>query len=323
MNTRPVSARRNTKGVSAVSLMLMLACGPAERAAAPPSSTHAHPLVVAEQRRPANISIEIRAPNRARWLSSTLSPASTPLGVVVTNHSPAPVDVSDLRVHLEAVREGVSFHCANEIGPAPDAREPPALESGESFEYERTMDCTLPLTGRYSVKTWVSFGQGPSRVTRPVRELALEVMAPDHLEPKPLSILPGLYGAVGSSALLVGESGRGSGRIAVALVNGAARPLALPTLRLAVRVFRSGSPIPCEDAPIKLDAPSPLAAGEPYRVPVDVSCLGLDTPGKYEVVVRLLLDERGDPARASEELGRLRVEISDDPARRMSPLLVR
>ena len=182
--------------------------------------------------------------------------------------------------------------------------------------FERAIDCMLPLTGRYEIKVSVSFGQGPSRVVRTVREVKLDVQAPNHLEPKPVSAIPGLYAAVGSSALLVGESGRGSGRIAVALVNGASQPIELPKLRLALQVFRAGSSIPCEDAPIDLDVPSLLAPGQTQRSPVDVSCLGLYTPGRYEVVVRLRI---GD---AAEELGRLRVEISDDPARRMPPLLV-
>ena len=146
------------------------------------------------------------------------------------------------------------------------------------------------------------------------------MQAPDHLEPRPVSSIPGLFAGIGSSAVLVGESGRGSGRMAVALVNGGLRPIELPKLHLALQVFRAGSPIPCEDAPIELSVPSPLGPGETHRIPVDVSCLGLGTPGNYEVVVRLRV---GDGAERSEELGRLRIEITDDPARRMPPLLVR
>lgn len=104
-------------------------------------------------------------------------------------------------------------------------------------------------------------------------------------------------------------------------MNGSSRPIEVPTLRLALQVFRGRSPIPCEDTPIALDVPRPLAPGQTHRVPVDVSCLGLDTPGSYEVVVRLRIGETG--AETSEELGRLKVEISDDPARRMPPLLRR
>lgn len=297
-------------------LVLATACGAPE--ASPPRARAQH-LTVVEQA-PADVAVELRAPKRARWLSSTLSPATPPLAVVVTNRSAAPIDVSDLRVHLDAVREGVSFRCAVEVGPPPGAREPSALAPGESFVFERAIDCTLPLTGRYDLKASVSFGQSASRAPRAVRALTLDVKAPEKLEPRPVNALPGVFAAIGSSAVLVGESGRGSGRIAVALVNGSSRPVALPTLHLALQVFRAGSPIPCEDAPIALAVPSPLAPGDVHRAPVDVSCLGLDTPGKYEVVVRLRIGERADSA---EELGRLRIEISDDPARRMPPLLVR
>ena len=300
-------------------LVALIACGGPERPASPPN-VGTQSLDVAE-RGPARVTIELRAPRRARWLASTLSPATPPLDVVVTNHSSAPVDVSNLEAHLEAVREGVAFRCANEVGPAPGVREPTTLDSGESFVFERAIDCMLPLTGRYDVKVSVSFGPGPSRVTYPVRALTLDVQAPAQADPEPVTSIPGLHAAIGSSPLLVGESGRGSGRIAVALVNASNRPIVLPKLRLALQVFRARSPIPCEDAPIELDVPRPLAPGQTHRVPVDVSCLGLDTPGQYEVVVRLRIGEGN--AETSEELGRLAVEISDDPARRMPPLLQR
>jgi len=158
-----------------LALVAALACVPPERPATPPSVGARRPNIA--EHAPAHVAIELRAPQRARWLSSSLSPATPPLDIVVTNRSSSPIDVSDLRVHLDAVREGVSFRCANEVGPAPGAREPATLESGESFVFERAIDCLLPLTGRYDVRASVSFGALPSRVAYPLRALALDVQA--------------------------------------------------------------------------------------------------------------------------------------------------
>lgn len=259
---------------------------------------------------PSNVQVRVQAPARAAWISSTLGPTKPTMQVVVKNDSAFAIDVSDFRVHLEAVRDGVSFECAESVGPEPGAREPRMLAAGGSYVFERRIDCGLPLTGRYVVRVAASFGNGEWRRPQPIRTFGIDVVAVADTAPRPLGrAAPGLFAALGASPVIGGESGVGKGRIAVLLVNGSAAPLVVPKAYLALRVFRAGSSIPCEDEPMLLDT-GVLEAGQSFRKTLEVSCLGLGTPGKYEVVARLLVGEETIP------IGALRVEITNDPSRR-------
>lgn len=294
--------------------ILALGCGHARSVQPRPASTQTSSLEATPTAE--DLSVELRSPKDAAWISSTLGPSKPTLGIVVTNRGRATADVSDLRVYLEAIREGVSFRCASSVGPSEDVREPSSLAPGDSFEFERALDCSLPLTGQYSVKVSVSFGHGEYRSPRPIRAFTLAVHGPEKLEPRPIASIPGLWGAIGSSRVLVGETGAGSGRIAVSIVNGSAAEVSLPPLRLALRVYRAGSPIPCVDEPIKLKTPAKLPPGSTHREPIEVSCLGLGVPGMYEVAARLQIAKTG----VETEIGRLRVEISNDLSRQLPPL---
>jgi hypothetical protein len=277
------------------------------------------------------ISVELRAPpKRVRWVSATLGPTRPTLGILVTNHSGnARADVSNLRAHLEAVREGVSFRCEQDVGSDAGTREPKSLNPGAAFLFERSLDCSLPLAGNYAVRVAVSFGrqQALGGAPRVLRTFTLAVHAPEQLRPKPIDALPGVWGAIGASSLIVGDVGRGgSGRMAVALINGGPTAVAMPrTVQLVLRVYREGSPIPCEDAPIDLSTPSVLEPGGSHREPIEISCLGLGVEGRYEVSARLRLVSEavviGIPTgTASEiELGRLQIVMSNDPVRRIIP----
>lgn len=262
-----------------------------------------------------DVAAELRSPSRVRWTATTLGPAKPTLAIVIANRGAAPLDVSDLHVHLEAVREGVSFRCAKEVGPPSSVREPQILAPGTTFAFERALDCALPLVGSYAVRVAVSFGRADWAAPREVRAFTIRVFSTPEVAPRNVDPIPGLWGAIGAGAVLFGDSGQGSGRIVVALVNGGRVPLELPRFRLALQVFRVGAPIPCEDEPTDLGAPAVLGAGASYREALEVSCLGLGAPGKYDVVARLQIGG-GTDGRAVE-LGRLRVEITGDPARRL------
>ena len=291
-------------------LGLVVACGGRSAVAPPP-----HPPLergeVGTGREDAEVAIELRAPKHVRWLPATLAPSKPMLGVVVTNRGEVPLDVSDLRVHLQAIREEVSFRCAEEVGAGPGAREPEALAVGASFVFERTLDCGLPLVGSYAIHVGVSFGHGSWGVARDVRSFSLRVFATPAIEPRRVEPIPGLWGGLGATSVMQGGQPGRSGRLVVALVNGGRTPLELPRFRLVLRVFRVGTPIPCEDAPIDIHAPAVLGGGESYHEPIEVSCLGLGVAGQYEVAGRL---EIGGPEEGSQvELGRLRVEIANEP----------
>lgn len=278
--------------------------------AAQPARTANERADIEPKRDAVDVRVELHSPTHVRWVPTTLGPSKPTLSVVVTNRGSAQVDVSNLRVHLEAIREAVSFRCAEEVGAAPGAREPKTLQAGATFAFERTLDCALPLVGNYAIRVGVSFGRGAWAELRDVRAFNLRVFAAPEIEPRAIEPIPGLWGALGATSVMEGRAS-GSGRLVVAIVNGGRTPLELPRFRLALRVYRVGVPIPCEDAPIDLKTPAVLGVGESYHEPVEVSCLGLGVVGKYDIAGLLQMGSTG--AGWQTELGRLRVEISNDP----------
>lgn len=290
-------------------------------AAVAPASTAAPasvPASVPSAALDVDVAIEVRAPLRARYDPSVVGAAKPSLGVVVTNHSAQPLDVSDLRVHLEATREGVAFRCAKEVGAPFGEREPTTLAPGASSVFDRALDCALPLVGAYSVRVAVSFGKGPFRPPREVRAFRLTVTALPNVEPREIDGLPGLWAAMGSSHSLAGGVGRGYGRTLLTIVNSTRKPIEVPRMRVALRVYRVGNPIPCEDQPLVLGTPPVLGPGDAYYEPIEVSCLGLAVPGTYDVAARLVLP-RGQEGEREIALGRLRVYVVTDPTLLIPP----
>jgi hypothetical protein len=259
-----------------------------------------------------DVAIEVQAPLRARYDPSLGGAAKPSLAVVVTNRSSLPLDVSDLRVHLEAMREGVSYHCEKEVGAPPGDREPSTLEPGGSHAFDRALDCALPLVGAYSVRVGVSFGHGAFRAPREVRAFGLTVTALPNVEPREIGGLPGLWAAMGSSNKLAGGTGRGFGRTLLTLVNASRRPIEVPPMLLSLRVYRVGNPIPCEDRPLALRTPPVLGPGDSYHESIEISCLGLSVPGTYDIAARLVVP-RGSEDDRIIALGRFRLEVVTDP----------
>ena len=265
------------------------------------------------------VSVDVRAPLRARY-DPTLTGAARPsLAVVVTNRSARPLDVSDLRVHLEAARESVAFRCAKEVGAQPGEREPTTLAPGESFVFDRSLDCVLPLVGAYAVRVAVAFGSGPLRIARDVQAFTLTVAALPEVEPREIDGVPGLWAALGSNSKLAGGVGRGNGHTLLTIVNATRSPIELPHLRLAVRVYKVGNPIPCVDEPRDLALPAVLAPGDAHYELVEVSCLGLAVAGTYDVAARLLV-RRGTEGDHEIALGRLRIDVVTDPTLFIPPV---
>ena len=262
--------------------------------------------------RDVGIAVVVRAPLRARYDPYVAGPAKPSLGVVVMNHSAQPLDVSALRVHLEAAREGVGFRCTKEVGAPLGEREPRTLLPGASFVFDRALDCALPLVGAYSVRVAVSFDKGPFRTPREVRAYSLTVTALPNVEPREIDGLPGLWAAMGSNSKLAGGVGRGYGRTLLTIVNSTRKPIEVPRMRLALRVYRVGNPIPCEDQPLDLSTPSVLGPGDAYYEPIEVSCMGLAVPGTFDVAARLVVPRVSEGDREIA-LGKLRIDVVTDP----------
>ena len=241
------------------------------------------------------------------------------LAVVVSNRTSEPVDVSGLRVHLGAAREGVELRCAKEVGPQMGASEPSSLASGESFVFDRELDCALPLVGAYAVRVAVSFGVGAYREPREVRAFTLTVTALPKVEPREIAGLPGLWASMGSSNTIAGGVDRDGGRTLLTIVNSTRKAIEVPRMRLAMRVYRLGDAIPCEDTPRVLRTPAVLGPGDTYDEPIEVSCLGLASAGTYDIVARLVVP-RGSEGDSEIALGRLRVDVVTDPTLLIPPL---
>ena len=229
-------------GAAALGLLFSVACSGATTEGA---TTSAAAVIVVGRapREDATVDVRFLSPLHARWSSETLDAPRRDLGIVVENHGSAPLDVSDVRVHLEAVREHSSFHCADEVGPLPNAREPGAIAPGASFVFERSLDCDLPLVGSYVIDVSVSFGHDAWAKRRSVRSFTMSVFATPDVEPRKIAVVPGLWGAIGAQSYVCGRANDGPDRVVVALVNGGDVPIELPHFRLGLRVYRLGSDV--------------------------------------------------------------------------------
>jgi hypothetical protein len=284
-----------------------MACAPTEPGRTAPTAAIARaPRAEPRAEGRADVTVALRAPMRARYVPGAALGERPSLGVVVTNRSALPLDVADLRVHLEAARGGVAFRCAEVVGPPPGEREPSTLAPFASFVFPRALDCALPLVGAYSVKVAVSFGTTDWRTPRDVRAFSLTVTALPNVGPREVLGIPGLWAAMGAEGMLAGGAGRG--RTLVTLVNATSRPIEVPRMQLELRTYRAGNAIPCEDQPIVLVTPAVLGAAEAFSEPIEVSCLGLSVPGTYEIAARLVVP-RGTEGDREIALGRLRVVV--------------
>lgn len=292
--------------VRSLLLAATAACVPARHA---PALAVPAPRLTAESVSAEAVTVDVSLPARLRWVSATVGPHRPRAVVVVTNRGAASVDVSNLRVHFDVEHEGIPFPCDD---PGSPGREPTTLAPQGSHRFERTLDCALPLVGTYAIRARVSFGRGAWATPREVRTFALRVESLPEAGPQKVEPIPGLWAAFGTSNVLIGHDAPAPGRMVVTLVNGGATPLELPRFRLAVRVYRRGSPIPCEDAPLVLATPPALGVGDIHREAVDISCLGLDVSGHYQIAARLQI-----PNANEIELGRIEVEVSSDPTRRL------
>jgi hypothetical protein len=272
---------------------------------APGASPHG---VAAARERETEIAVEVRAPLHARYDEGSRESTLPALGIVVTNRSTSPLDVSDLRVYLEAARNGVSFRCARVAGALPGKREPSVLAPGASFVFDRSLDCALPLVGAYAVHIGVSFGKGEWSRPRVVRSFDLAVAALPKLAPREIGPAPGLWATVGSSSTLLEDEGGGHGRTLFAITNATRGRVEPPRMLLALRVYKLGNPIPCEDEPIALALPAVLEPGQTHYEPVEVSCLGLSVTGSYDIAARLVVPGGNEDDREIP-LGRLRVDV--------------
>jgi len=278
-----------------------------------------------------------------RYLPELLGAETPTIGVIVTNHSNATVDVSNLRVHIEALRDGTLFPCTRFSSTRPSRqqsarlhinnREPTTLAAKASFTFERELACALPMVGSYTIRVAVSFGKAEWSLPKPVHTFVLTVSALPHFAPHEVPGAPGLWAAFGAKSAEAAATPPDQirGRAMVSLVNTTSKPIEVPHLTIALRTYREESSIPCEDAPRLLKPPAWLGPGETYDEPIDVTCLGLSVPGAYKITARLIVRVQStrdlspgvSPAPPAVErevaLGHVHVDVIADPSR-LAPL---
>ncbi len=262
------------------------------------------------------LAVQVSAPESARYHASSLGPAALFVTLAVTNVGTRPARVDGLRVAFQARREGVVFPCRPHIGGSTRVREPSELAPGGSFVYERDLDCSMPLVGRYDVRTFVRFAPGAP----PEQEAEGDLAGAFTVEVRDGARAPRAYpGREGVYAFMTGSSVtqplspeawvRGDYHVVVALINGSPRVVPLGPARLAFLVFRRGSPLPCSGESERLALPESLGPGATHTAYAAVTCAPSEE-GDYELVGKLALGE-GSPEPV--EIGRVNLRVSRDP----------
>ncbi len=300
---------RAFRALAAVLLVGCTATTPVPPAA--PSEVRAEgPRVFA--RRP-ELQVELRGPKEARYDPVAFGLNGKHVNLTVKNVSALPQEVRGLQVVFAAVRAGVSFPCQVRSLSETRIREPQSLQPGESYAYERDVDCRLALPGHYEVTVHGRFGAAPDAASG--QDLAgtfsLELPAPAHAGPRPHPGKAGLYVAISGDPFMraVAPSEEGKYRAVVALINGSPKPIELKSPRIVARVVKVGQSLSCLEDPKELHPPSALAPGAVYTESVLVSCV-VGQPGEFEV--RTLFEAEPGDARPLE-LDGFRLTVTNDP----------
>jgi hypothetical protein len=304
-----------------VTLVMLAACAPA--AVAPPvPAAPAPPVPAAMDRRPApppegsplasspGVHATIRAPERASYDPTTLHAEPGPVVVRLTNSGSQPAPVGSLRISYSAVRNGVSFPCPEGQDLTAHVHEPSSLAPGQSFDFERDIDCPLPLPGPYEIGVLAQLRE-EREDAQPIGSFSL-VVDEGRISPRPFASKPGLFAMMtGGSATQPWspkEWARGAYHVIVAVIDGGHEPVHLGPARLTFAVTKKGSALACSGRAEPVALPESIAPGTMITVTVPLACAPSE-PGSYEVVGRLALESTGE----EQEAGRLGLEVTGNP----------
>ncbi len=294
-------------------LLALSACArePSRSAPGLPRTTSIAPAPPAPDRQ--EVRLTLRAPGRATYNPEALGLGGQFVVIRLENLGPRAVWIAPLRVAFSAWREGVAFPCQDHVGGSARVREPSWLSPGQSFAFERDIDCMLPLPGTYEITVSARLGDAP--VDPAAQGLAgsfrLE-LEPGHRSPRALPSRAGLFAVMTGSRATRPMSpeawARGDYQVLVAVINASTRPVALGPGRLAFLVYRKGSPLPCSGQAAPIALPQVLLPGTTRVVRAPVACAP-SSEGQYEIVGQLSLDEAGEPV----EIGRIGLLVTSDP----------
>lgn len=245
------------------------------------------------------------------WQS--LGVAAAFIKIRLTNPGPRDVPVGQLHATFAATRNGVAFPCNSHVGAAAGTPEPSHLEPGRSFTFERLLDCSMPLPGRYEVSVWAHTAD--REPTEPsagvfVGTVAIDVTASANA-PRLVSLGGEVYAVMSGAPMSVpmGADAWAGGhyQVAVALVNGSDRTVTVGPSSLSLLVSREGELLPCTEGRILLHEPDALAPGTVHVVRVPVTCEPT-RQGRYLVVGRFTDREVHDV-----EIGRFGLLVTGNP----------
>ena len=222
-------------------------------------------------------------------------------------------DIEHVNVRFTATRDGVPFACENGGRGTSKMHEPPSLDPGESFVFERQIDCTMPLPGRYEIGMYVSLNPQASggEVGDFVGRFAIDVTA-DGAAPLAFPGRPGLYamltGGEATLPLPPDAWARGDYHVVLGFVNAAKDPVPLGPGELSFLTYRRGSSLPCSGQSEPVALPETLAPGTLHVVRAPVTCAPSEE-GFYEVVGRFKFSGVSDEL----EVGRVSLKVTRSP----------
>jgi hypothetical protein len=257
----------------------------------------------------------LRAPARLAYDPQSLGAARQFVSISLENVGDRGVPVAHLHASFATTRDGVAFPCNAHVHGPIGAIEPLRLDAGQSFTFERALDCTMPLPGRYDVRVWIHGAGHEETGDRPgagvfVGSFSVDLTANGDA-PHPVVSHVGLYammtGAPTSPPMTADAWAKGGYRVVVALVNGTQQPMAVGPCRLSLLLFRQGAPLPCTGRQERLDEPDTLAPGGVYIVRVPVTCAPAEE-GRYQIIGRLAVGSAADA-----EIGRVGLLVTESP----------
>jgi hypothetical protein len=257
-----------------------------------------------------DIRVVLKVPSSTPYLVEALGVGGHSVSVQLTNAGMRSADISRFRVAFTASRDGVPFPCKQSADNSVKVR-PASLGPGKSFVFERDLDCTMALPGKYDVGVYVAIRDLAGARGDFVGQFPFDVLG-SSTEPLPYPPRPGLYvmmtGARWSRPLSADAWARGDYHVVLSLVNGGSRPVLVGTGRLAFTTYREGSSLPCSGQAESIVLPDALAPGAVQVLHAPVTCAP-SIEGQYEIVGRLALGHAGEFV----QVGRVALKVTRNP----------
>jgi len=260
-----------------------------------------------------NLSIDVTTPPTVAYDIAKLGPSTRTVSVRITNGGERPADITGLDVSFSASRNGVSFPCAVHPASTAGAQDPSWLPPGELFTFEKEIDCSMPLPGRYNLQVFTRFQEdSPHEAPDFVDQVTFEIFPGLH-SPSPYPSRKGLYVAMSGDAVtrpLPPEGwARGDYHVVVAVINSTDEPIAVGTARLSFLTYKSNASLPCSGEAATLRFPAVILPGTMVTLPAPVTCAPSEQ-GIYTIVGQLTLLQAGDVAL---EIGKVDLMVTSDP----------